>query len=68
MSEWVSVEEGNLPNRGDIIIFSADFNGSAMVFTGFFDNKSGGFIDTGTGMDYPYEEVTHWMPLPEPPK
>ena len=66
-SEWTSVED-RLPERKQVVLcYRGDFRGDMMntyVYLG-----SGNWED-----DYGYrgtsehEGITHWMPLPEPPK
>lgn len=66
-SEWISVED-RLPERKQVVLcYRGDFRGDMMntyVYLG-----SGNWED-----DYGYrgtsehEGITHWMPLPEPPK
>ena len=72
MSEWISVED-RLPNRDcNVIVYAQKVRGGfikkerfittavfcmPMIHKHYFD-----FADNGTGI------VTHWMPLPEPPK
>ena len=68
--KWISVEE-RLPNDDSVVIVAIhDVSGDTP-----FDFASFGWCLNGVGDDYwwivdndicPY--VTHWMPLPEPPK
>lgn len=61
MQEWIPVEE-DMPKHGKLVLtlnsggnFGIDYNTTAEKFTA----------------DYPCDPsfpVTHWMPLPEPPK
>lgn len=59
VQEWISVTE-RLPEVGEVVIICTDKNfvyaGELIGDTWFLDNDSW----TAT--------VTHWMPLPEPPK
>lgn len=58
MSEWISVED-KLPEKTLSLLI---FNGSFIDIGCFFCDEY--FItDKGSVLD-----VTHWMPLPEPPK
>lgn len=57
MSEWISVKDG-LPKYNDRVIF---FNGEYVEF-GVYHRDFTDFEDCI------HDEVTHWMPLPEPPK
>ena len=59
VQEWISVED-RLPEKDEIVIICTDKNfiyaGELIGDTWFLDN------DSWT------ETVTHWMPLPQPPK
>ena len=59
VQEWISVDD-RLPEKDEIVIICTDKNfiyaGELIGDTWFLDN------DSWT------ETVTHWMPLPEPPK
>ena len=59
VQEWISVDD-RLPEKDEIVIICADENfiyaGELVGDTWFLDNDSW----TAT--------VTHWMPLPQPPK
>ena len=56
-TEWISVEE-RLPDRNGRYLTHCNVEGQSLVCILYFC-KVGGFNE-GT--------VTHWMPLPEPPK
>ncbi len=55
MSEWISVED-RLPDRDQKILCH-----EPLVINGLYDWDGASLIDHGP-------DVTHWMPLPEPPK
>ena len=59
VQEWISVDD-RLPEKDEIVIICTDKNfiyaGELIGDTWFLDN------DSWT------ETVTHWMPLPQPPK
>lgn len=62
MSEWISVSE-KLPEKLDEYIVMIK---GAKVPTALWYNPNGELWKTEElGIKYP---VTHWMPLPEPPK
>ena len=65
-NEWVSVEE-RLPNDKQIVLFHQKdgFIYCAEYFEGNKILSSAWFIDNDS---WDAEEVTHWMPLPAPPK
>ena len=62
---WIPVTE-RLPKEGDFVL----------VYGDLYPNKhDGGVIAVSTRMDWNYwqgfgreRDITHWMPLPEPPK
>lgn len=58
---WISVKE-RLPEEGERVLFFCDD-----VDIGYFFKERGWhFLDGGDWFEI--NEVTHWMPLPEPPK
>lgn len=69
MSEWISVKD-KLPDKGDQVLCYGEepnnIHDDGLPFkTGIYDGKnwiSDHFCESS------YIEVTHWMPLPEPPK
>lgn len=74
MSEWISVED-RLPKEGEIVL--AVVRGAIRIASIFTEHPS--FEETYQPYDYwddPYDDgqiwewfdVTHWMPLPEPPR
>ena len=66
MSEWISVEERLPPEKGEYLV---------AYHPCYWDHV---YPETRTGIDTfrgkaawakkKYQRVTHWMPLPEPPK
>ncbi|MFQ8982707.1 MAG: DUF551 domain-containing protein [Evtepia sp.] len=65
-NEWVSVEE-RLPENGQIVLFHQKdgFIYCAEYFAGNALMSPGWFIDNDS---WDAKEVTHWMPIPAPPK
>ena len=72
MNEWISVED-RLPNRDcKVIVYAQKVKGglvrkerfvtTAVFYMTIIDKHYFDFQGNGTGI------VTHWMPLPEPPK
>ena len=72
MSNWISVDE-RLPRlRTDVIVHlrdvtEPDVSGTVVPLIFGLDGKYGFFCITVTGIEDWSEDVTHWMPLPEPP-
>lgn len=63
MSKWIKCSE-RLPEGVDDVITSGVFKGEKRVCTGWL--RGGEFV-CNDGM-FEHEDITHWMPLPEPPK
>ena len=64
VQEWISVTE-RLPEKGEeVLVFDTREN-----WTGFAWLRPDETW-TALGFDFPFDlgEVTHWMPLPQPPK
>lgn len=72
MSEWVKCSE-QLPKKHERVLIFIDFNSQSVPpsihdaqFTGSTFRRGYATVNT-----FPLEDgygVTHWMPLPEPPK
>lgn len=73
MSEWISVEDG-LPDY-NIPVLVCDEKGDNTPdiarlesVRSFINGKTHDFLEGKSGYDTYYLNVTHWMPLPDPPK
>ena len=70
VNRWISVKE-RLPEDNTIVLYVwRSENGNVSVFHGWHSSIRGlGSVwhQSGVGMQRPDDEVTHWMPLPEPP-
>lgn len=70
--EWISVKD-RLPNDGVSVLVTVDLKHRKFVGV-FFHHKhplhdeKKWISESQPDYDYGYENVTHWMPLPEPPK
>jgi len=68
---WISCEE-RLPEDNTTVLYVwRSENGNVSVFHGWHGSirgLGGAWHQSGVGMQRPEDEVTHWMPLPEPPK
>ena len=63
---WISVEERLPEDEKDVAVIVKLQKGNWMYLTAFRMPYGGWWINRGSGLDY--AEVTHWMPLPEPPE
>lgn len=68
---WIPCSE-RLPEDNTTVLYVwRSENGNASVFHGWHGSIRGlgsAWHQSGVGMQRPDDEVTHWMPLPEPPK
>lgn len=62
MNNWISVKDRLPPYWYDAIISTID----GIVLTAFLHPERGWIEDNND--EYSIENITHWMPLPEPPK
>ena len=70
MSEWISVED-RLPNKeGDYLVFIVDNLGEARmeVMKLFKWATSFNWSEHMNSWWKEYNHITHWQPLPKPPK
>ena len=79
VQEWISVKD-RLPDPYEKVLVRLDHWAGVDTYLAFYDTERGwcdfgGYFDDGTNNDgepLTYEtagvNVTHWMPLPEPPK
>lgn len=66
MAEWISVEE-RLPEDNHSVLVYCPYN--KCIFTAYYDDFAGEWVHFGGCMPGEvYYPVSHWMPLPEPPK
>lgn len=63
---WISVEERLPEDEKDVAVIVKLQKGNWMYLTAFRLPYGGWWINKGAGLDY--AEITHWMPLPEPPE
>lgn len=62
VKEWISVND-RLPEDGDIVLCYMEFGEQRIARWYESENCWAGQL-----IDYHKEQVTHWMPLPQPPK
>ena len=79
MMEWISIEERLPDNSEPVLINVFEFNQSSVqlgyLYKGNWFASEGDYIEAEGGWDgavinstLENENVTHWMPLPDPPK
>ena len=77
MTKWISVKDGMPDYQEEIIIFTTDKVVTSSLFVKrypcydkdeLYFEKNGFVISEEEGTYFKFNEVTHWMPLPEPPK
>lgn len=64
--KWISVEE-RLPEDNSVFVLCAVKDGSETFVTEGWYLKRNGHISL-LDEDYAFCDVTHWMPMPEPPE
>lgn len=64
MMEWISVND-RLPNAGQKVLITFRDPGGSIVDTA---RRCSDFGWDVTNWEVPDRLITHWMPLPEPPK
>lgn len=70
MSEWISVKD-RLPKSGqDVLALGLDMGKGPGRHYGVLNWDGSGFflVDDDEGICNQWEYITHWKPLPEPPK
>lgn len=62
MSDWISTKD-RLPEEGqEVLVSTKSKNGQRNVDKGYYLPEESRFVHRGIA------EVTHWRPLPEPPR
>lgn len=64
VQEWISVKD-RLPENGDVVLCFMEFGEQRILQ---WDSVSSWWLGYGHGDDWQKADVTHWMPLPKPPK
>lgn len=66
MNEWISIEDRFPDKNGDYIIYTGNDSDPEVISLYYCGNNN---WDDGTGIAKDsYYGISHWMPLPEPPK
>ena len=75
VQEWISVEDRLPKTDGIYIVCDCRLNGNPWIHTAGFRKASsswcelhGVYYDDGYGRYSEQDKITHWMPLPNPPK
>ena len=68
VQEWISVKD-RLPGMNEEVfaIYKNSLFENGPKFTKVLHRESKHWVD-GNGYRYLYENITHWLPLPQPPK
>ena len=68
--EWIDVNDRLPENNSDVLVYDSDYNTvySANYNSKYFNQTGFWLNEAGGEYQYEFEYVTHWMPLPEPPK
>lgn len=71
MNKWIRVEDGLPPPDGEDVLVAYELRGERVVHFAAMHKREGGAAYWGSWDSediYPVDNVTHWQPLPEPPK
>ena len=75
VQEWISVDDRLPEMDGIYIVCDCRLNGNPWIHTAGFRKASsswcelhGVYYDDGYGRYSEQDKITHWIPLPEPPK
>ena len=69
IQKWISVEERLPELEEEVLVCDIDNDRNYKDVWSLEDDEDGGVVWAGkNGEWYSLDEVTHWMPLPEPPK
>lgn len=71
VSKWISCKDKMPEDNTSVLFVYVSENGVKSVHYGYHTTIRGvysGWRKTSGGWEYSDEEVTHWQPIPEPPK
>lgn len=70
--EWINVEEETPKHHEFILVWMPRLGDEGVIDTGYFvadtDHTSQKFVLCNDNEYFDSSDVTHWMPLPAPPK
>lgn len=61
--EWINIKDSS-PESGELVLVSDGIQ----ICMAFIKSSTNKFTHANTWYDLFHDRVTHWMPLPEPPK
>ena len=64
MTEWIKCSDQEPPKEGYFLVFYGDNYFDVMVYSHNDENNKPLYFDR----DCMHEDISHWMPLPLPPK
>lgn len=68
MSEWISIKD-RLPEKDMLYVLVANVDGPMSdCICSMYSHKDKEFYNIYGALKLTVDPVTHWMPLPEPPK
>ena len=68
IQKWIPVTERLPENRDDVLVCRTWWNETRNPHIGWYNDVSQEWQILDSDGYYPCGKVTHWMPLPEPPK
>ena len=63
MSDWIKCSERLPEQNRRVLVFSNRYVGGIVIAQLLFEGEF-----SAVCYEYPLRDITHWMPLPEPPK
>lgn len=68
--QWIDINDQIPPNYGaqDVLVYSPKVFGPIDIQTFYGDGEGGGKFQKGWNKGESHYDVTHWMPLPKPPR
>ena len=68
VQEWISVKDRLPENRDDVLVCRTWWNETRNPQIGWYNDVAQEWQILDSDGYYPCGKVTHWMPLPQPPK
>jgi len=71
MNEWISVKDKEFPKNGKFLAINKELDQAVVYYDYAYEylvrGRWFGFCEYGCGGYDTFENITHWMPLPNPP-